>query len=448
MTAFPLPFKKGERVALIGMGVSNRGVLQLLCSRPDLRITLRDRHGIALPDPLPFRVPPRVIIGEGYLRELSEDALFLAPTVRLYSPEIAAARERGALVSSDTAFFFENTVSHIFAVTGSDGKSTTCSLAAQILRLSAPRVRLGGNIGTPLTPMLPNEKTGDLTVAELSSFQLMQTHKTPKRALLTNLTPNHLDFHSSLEEYYNVKLALLFSSNEPILNLDDTVIRTRFSDSMAFVGYTACESTPSPIRAEHIYSLKESTVYLDGVPYLSLAPILHRGRVFAKNLLAALALTHGFHEKDSLTEAISDLHTLPHRRELVRDVDGVRYYDSSVDSSPSRTRETLGDFPQGTVVILGGRSKGVPYDILTDALNEKARAVVLTGENAPTIRDELVGLRAPLFECESLFDAVSLCASLAEPGDCVLFSPASTSFDRYRNFEERGECFARLVQSL
>lgn len=446
MTTFVLPWKRGAQVALIGMGISNRGVLELLCSRPDLLISLRDRQACPFPESLPFFKPPRTFRGENYLCKLTEDILFLSPSVRQDLPEIIAARQRGAHITTDSAFFFEHTHSRVFAISGSDGKSTTASLAAEILRLMSGRVRLGGNIGAPLSPMLLNE--GDFTVAELSSFQLMHKHKPQARALLTNLTPNHLDFHSSLEEYYNVKLCLLSSASEPILNLDDEEICKRLPSLDAFVGYTMRENAQKKRRAEHLYTIKDNTVYLDGAPYLSLAPILHRGRVFIKNLLAALALTHAHHEKTALAEAMSHFRPLAHRRELVRVVNGVSYFDSSVDSSPSRTRETLGDFSSGVVMILGGRSKGVPYGILKEELNQRARAVILTGENAPLIRQELSALCVPMHECDTLADAVALASSIAKSGDSVLLSPASTSFDRFQNFEERGECFKALVRAL
>ena len=446
MASFELPLRMGARVALIGMGKTNLGILDFLGKiRPDLCITVRDKSPCALPLELPFFHPVEKRSGSAYLDRLDEDILFLSPTVRVDSKPIQDALRRGISVSSDVSFFSERTQSTCFGVTGSDGKSTTVSLGDAILRESGVVSRLGGNIGRVLMPFLAVEQSSDITVLELSSFQLQLPPKHMERALITNLTPNHLDFHLSLEEYYNVKCSLLFAAKKPIVNMDDAEIARRCATVSPYVCYSMADRYDR--RATHAYTLQGDTLLLDGLPYLSLAPFSQRGGTFLKNAVAALALTHGYHTPESAYRALAHFQSLPYRRQLIHRERGVCYYNCSVDSSPARTAETLSTFSSPVVLLMGGRSKGTDYATLCEALMRTVRFVILCGDNAREIADAISPTDIPCEIVPSLTEAVALAKSVAREGDTVVFSPASTSFDRYKNFEERGEHFSSLVKS-
>ena len=435
----------GARVALVGMGKTNLGLLRFFAQwRRDLVITMRDRVAFACPTDLPFLSPVKTVVGDGYLCDLTEEVLFLAPTVRVDSEPIQRAIRLGASVCSDVSCFLENTKSVCFGVTGSDGKSTTVSLSQAILEEGNVLSRVGGNIGKVLLPYLALERSGDCTVVELSSFQLQLPVSNIQRGLITNLTPNHLDFHSSLEEYYNAKLSLLFSAKEPVLGCDDEEIVCRCVSLSPYVSYSMGERYDR--RAEHIYTVREGVVFLDGVAYLSLSGFSHRGRTFLKNVVASLALTHGYHTPESAKRAISFFRPLAHRREFVCEENGVLYYNCSADSTPSRTVETLSTFSSPVLLVMGGRSKGVDYSILCDGLRERVKYVLLCGENSEEIAVAIAPSGVAYEILHSLSDAVGRAKALCVVGDTVVFSPGSTSFDSYKNFEERGEAFSLLVK--
>ena len=442
MTSFDL-FPRGARVALVGMGRTNTALFDIFKKRADLSLSLCDKREFSVDSLCEGYANARIFTGDGYLDELSEDVIFLSPTVRVDHPAISQAISRGALVTSDTSFFLGHTKSLSFAITGSDGKSTTASLARAILAESGMCARFGGNIGCAVLPFLLEEKTGDCTVLELSSFQLQLPCFTPHRALITNLTPNHLDFHLSLEEYYEAKMKLLRAAKEPVLNCDDGEIVRRLGARSPFVSYSMKENQDG--RAEHAYTVREGILRVDGVPYLSLAEFETRGGTFLKNAVASLALTHGYHTPESARRAISVFRSLPHRRELIRMVDGVSYFDCSADTTPSRTLETLSTFAVPIVLLAGGRSKGTDYGILCDGVSAHARYVILYGENAEELYSALLPSGIPITVTGSLAEAISVARSVVHHGDAVVLSPASASFDGFKNYEERGEVFASLI---
>ncbi len=444
MTSFILPFRMGARIALIGMGKTNLAILEVLQRRKDLIISLRDKKAFSLPEGLSPDNAVKVYCGEGYLDDLSEEFLFLSPTVRVDSDPIRKARLRGAKVSSDVCFFLEHTRSVCFGVTGSDGKSTTTSLSNAILCESGEVSRVGGNIGKVLMPYLFLEDPYDFCILELSSFQLQLPTKGIQRGLITNLTPNHLDFHSSLEEYYNAKISLLSSVDKPILNCDDQEIIRRSSSLSPFVTYSMEEK--ARVRCAHEYTVKDNVVHLNGLPYLSLDAFLPQGKTFLKNIVASLALTHGYHTKDIARRAILSFQPLRHRRQLIGVLEGVSYYDCSADTTPSRTLETLSSFSSPIVLLMGGRSKGVDYDILSPIVKQMVRYVILCGENVAQIQSALSSLSVRCEVVASLSEAVRLAKVVAQAGDAVVFSPGSTSFDQYQNYEARGAHFASLVK--
>ena len=432
-------------VGLVGLGISTLAVYGFLM-RPDTVFTVRDQRR-ALPDGLLPDGIHRTLIGDGYLDHIDEDVLVLSPSVRPDLPMLLAARARGVTVTTECEIFYTLFDGDLYAVTGSDGKSTTASIAHRLLFEGGCYTDplLGGNIGTPLLSHLQRNAAPDAIVAELSSFQLL--HRTPhaKRALITNLTPNHLDVHSSLEEYYHTKLRLLSMAEEPVLNADDPTLFTHALRHNLYAVYGS-EGIPLP-RAEHTFIFTKEGIVRDGVLLLGAKMLSPFPPLFAKNLLAAIALCDGKISCETLSDTVSRLVPLPHRTETVRTVSGVCYVDSSADTTPSRSAATLSQLGANVILLAGGRGKGVTYDPILSSL-PKVRHAVLYGENREEIFEALHTNGCPCTLTDTLSHAVSIASMLAMSGDTVLLSPMSTSHDQYASFHERGRDFQAAVWTL
>ena len=428
-------------VGFVGFGKSTRGVYSYLSERyRDLSFTVRDRREL----PLPCGV--RGFFGENELSNIDEDVLFLSPTVRRERLELTLASERGVRLTSDAEFFFDNFSGEALAVTGSNGKSTTATLASLITGFSAI-----GNIGEPMTP---HASSAEAFVLELSSFQLNYFTPKTRRALITNIVPNHLDWHTSFEEYREAKLRLAYLADEFIICADSEELLLARFERVPFALYSI-HKTPRELfqlRAEHYLYLDGGYLMLDGERIASAAQLLRREYHNVQNALGAMALSIGYADRDRMAEAILGFRGLPHRCEYVGAIGGVEFYDSSIDSTPERTAQTLSALPGKSTVILGGRSKGLDPEPLIAALQRSASAIILTGENKEELRaalraggtdDTIRTLEASDFE-----EAVRLGYECTLPYGRLILSPASTSYDRFSNFEERGNCFKEVFLSL
>lgn len=431
------------RVGLVGLGVSTLAVADYF--RGDAVLwSVRDKRR-AITDASRLPKDTKMHLGDGYLESIDEDVLVLSPSVRRDTPELLRAEARGCLLTTECELFYRITKGTLFAVTGSDGKSTTASVAHALLSSSGQfsAAHLGGNIGTPLLSLLSGDDRGVAYVAELSSFQLMHAVPRAERALITNLTPNHLDLHSSLEEYYNAKICLLKAAKEPIFNADDPVLAQYASDLPFYASYSL--SGKSAPRSEHRFTLKDGALLRDGNVILRAEVLAPFGKMMRQNILAAIALCDGYCPAEALPDAIGRIRPLPHRRETVDTVNGVTYVDSSADTTPSRTAATLSEIISPVVLLLGGRSKGVSLEPLLSALGG-VRYAVCYGENRALLCEAL-STRVPTAACETLFDAVALARSVARFGECVLLSPASTSHDQFHNYTERAAAFRDAIKN-
>ncbi len=437
----PTTLKDCQSIGLVGPGKSNLGVLSYLeeCDEK-ISVTIRGEGDFSHP-----RYPVRC--GKGYLAHITEDALILSPSVRPDCPEIRAARSRGVRILSDCEIFFADTRAKCFAVSGSDGKSTTTALVSHLLTAAmgteAPAV---GNIGRPLTPLLSLSHTA--YAVELSSFQLF--HYAPKtaRAVITNLTENHLNWHRDMEEYAAAKARLYEGTAEPILSLDDPACAPLLKRApFGVYSLHKSEKDIAKCKAEFAYYIKNGCVYENGQAFLPLSYYHLFGEHNLYNLLAALAMTAGYTTEES-ARSIAHFCPLAHRCEMVCERFGVRYFDSSIDSSPSRTEKTLSCFSSPVILLLGGLGKGCALTPLTRAVKEKCRAVIgfgPFGEEAYAFlcAEGYTGILPPA--TKRLADAVALAKSIAREGDCVLLSPAATSFDEFENFSARGAYFRALA---
>ena len=446
----------GRHCAVLGVGVSNTPLIDFLLDLGATVSAYDQKTRDALGD-LPAKLEEKGVsltLGQSAFDEITADLIFKSPGIRPDIPGILRAVDQGAELTSEMQLFFEYCPCHTIAITGSDGKTTTTTLIAKILEADGKRVFLGGNIGAPLLPRIYEMMPDDYAVAELSSFQLQVMDRSPEVAVITNITPNHLNWHTGMDEYTEAKANILRfqqKGTRAVLNWDNEITRSladRVAGEVTFVS-TACR--PNAPSAAY---MEEGKVYLGGESIMEVSSILLPGRHNRENYLSATAALKGLVKPSSIEAVARSFGGVEHRCELVRRLDGVRYYNSSIDSSPTRTMAALSNFPEKVIVICGGYDKHIPYEPLGTPLCQRAKAVLLTGATAPQIKAAV--LASPdyaidhpmLIDCSDLADAVEKAHALAKDGDVVLLSPASASFDSFKNFEERGKFFKARVNEL
>ncbi len=450
--------KKGKVIAFIGAGVAHRSLLLLfakagaklrLCdkkSAEDMREIMTELDGFDV----------EYSLGEGYLDGLcTADVIFRTPGFMSTDPHLTAAAQRGAEITSEVETFFDLCPAKIYAVTGSDGKTTTTSLIADMLKRAGFTVHLGGNIGHALLPMIDSVGEDDRVVCELSSFQLMSMKRSPNVAVVTNLTPNHLDKHTDMAEYVEAKRNLVrYQSNADIavLGYDSELSREFASGAEGQVSYfSMSQALSGAYLKEEMLTLRSP----DGeeVAVLPAVDINIPGRHNVENMLAAFAAVKHEVSPNIMAACAREFAGVEHRIEKVRVFNGVTYYNDSIATSPGRVIAGLKALGTGLIVICGGADKKLSYAPLVPHLLQHAKAVVLMGQTGPVILQEIerytVG-KSPikLLSANSMEHAVELAASVAKDGDIVTLSPASTSFDSYNNFEERGRHFKQIVEKM
>ncbi len=452
---------KDREVSVVGIGRANLPLADYLLSE-GARVTVHDRTPRASLSAAALsleRRGARLCLGEGYLDALSDEVIFRTPGIPSTHPALVAAQRRGALLSDEAELFMALCPAKILGITGSDGKTTTATLTHRILKEeyggAGVSVYLGGNIGVSLFPVLPRIRPSDLVVMELSSFQLEGITPRVARACITNLTENHLDHHGDLDTYLRAKSAIL-SGAVPILSGD--CARTRaLARTLPRPLLFSSERTPSALFSEipdahRCFCVVDgalSSVSPDGVTrrLLPLDAVRLCGRFNLANILAACALCDGLVGGESLLSAVSTFDGVPHRMQTVRTLSGVRYINSSIDTTPTRTAATLSAMDVPPIVICGGRGKGLSYAPLASALLGMARAAVFTGEDGKAMQAALSSLDPdfPAIYRTAFSDAVNAARAIARAGDTVLLSPAATAFDAFLNYEQRGRAFTELV---
>ena len=441
---------KGKKIAVLGLGVSNRPLVRLLleygCDVVGCDRTPREKLD---PEVLELeKLGCRLHVGDGYLEGVEAELLFRTPGMHPNNPAIEALRSRGAAVTSEMEVFFEVCPCTILAVTGSDGKTTTTTLISEMLKAAGKTVWLGGNIGTPLLPLVRQMKPGDYAVVELSSFQLMDMKRSPQRAVITNLAPNHLDIHRDMEEYVDAKKNIFRhqdSSGLLILNADNAI-------TAAFRGNGQTRFF-SRLGKAHV-CLEEGVICRGGEKILDTSDILIPGVHNVENYMAAIAMVEGLVDDDVIRHVARTFGGVEHRIELVRVKEGVRFYNDSIASSPSRTIAGLRSFRQKVILIAGGYDKHIPYDVLGPEICAHVKKLFLGGTTGEKIRAAVLACpeydprELEITDCGSFEPAVRAAAAAAEDGDVVLMSPASAAFDQFKNFMVRGEFYKKLVKEL
>ena len=440
--------KSHRGIALLGFGRSCRAVADFLASEGE-------NANVYVNGALPRELKAHyAALGfcffEGdFPAVFAEEVIVRSPGIRPDIAPILRAVEKGALLTDEIALFMDRTPATVVGVTGSDGKTTTANLVARLLEAAGYRVFLGGNNGTPLLPCAREMRAGDFAVLELSSFQLMTQQKTPTVAIITNITPNHLNWHVDMAEYAAAKGRICGRDTRLVVNAQNELTRQMgiSHDNTVFFArdralLPACRACAYP-DGDAIVLAGEGSAYR----YPCLDVFSLKGAHNLENLLAALAATAPFIDATAPRRALAGFSGVAHRLQLVDTVLGVAYYNSSIDTSPSRTAAALSVFDKPPVVIVGGRGKGVSLLPLAEALIARAKAVALYGEIAGELAPLLAGkLR---FVLHDRFEAAFYAAgAMAVAGDAVLLSPGATAFDQFRDFEARGEAFCRLVAGL
>ena len=450
-TAFETYFTslKDKKIAVLGLGVSNRPLVRLLLEF-GCRVVGCDRTPREKLDAGVLELEAMgctLSLGEGYLNGVEADVVFRTPGMHPGNPAIVALAEKGATVTSEMEVFFEVAPCHLIAVTGSDGKTTTTTLISEMMKAAGKTVWLGGNIGTPLLPLVRQMKKTDYAVVELSSFQLMDMKRSPERALITNLAPNHLDVHKDMDEYVDAKKNIFRFQDENgllVLNADNGI-----TAGLAGNGLTRCFSRKGKA---HVH-LEEGMIYRAGEPVLKAEDILIPGVHNVENYMAAIAMVEGLVEDEAIRTVAKNFGGVEHRIELVRIKDGVRFYNDSIASSPSRTIAGLRSFEEKVILIAGGYDKHIPYDVLGPEICAHVKKLFLGGATGPQIRAAVENCadyhgQVEITGCADFESAVRAAAAAAQSGDVVLMSPASAAFDQFKNFMVRGEFYKKLVKEL
>ena len=451
----------GKRVTVIGIGISNKPLIELLvgcgarvraCDKAD-RSKIGEEYIKKLED-----AGVELRLGQDYLENLDGDYIFRTPGMRPDVPELLRAAASGSVITSEMECFVEVCPCPIIGITGSDGKTTTTTVISKIAEQAGIKCHVGGNIGRPLLADCGGIDRNDLAVLELSSFQLFTMKKSPQTAVITNLAPNHLDIHKDMEEYVSAKQNIFAHQDQNgvlVLNADN-----KYTEELAKKAKGRVIMFSGTHELENgVFEQDGYIVYKDGAKIehvLKISDIFIPGRHNVENYMAAIAATRGVRGvcPEVIDRVAKDFRGVEHRIEFVRELNGVRYYNDSIASSPSRTIAGLKSFDKKVILIAGGYDKHIPFEPLGNEAVKRVKLLILTGDTSDKIEaavrsaDGFADSGLKIIKTETLRDAVEQAAKYAQSGDIVTMSPACASFDRYKNFEQRGNLFKQIVSEL
>ncbi len=448
-----------ERVAFCGIGISN---LPLIYKFKGLGADVyacdrRTREQLGTTADELEKAGIKLVLGADYLKNLDVDIIFRTPGMNFNLTELAEARKRGIIVTSEMEVFFDLCPCKLFAVTGSDGKTTTTTLIAKMLETQGYTVHLGGNIGRPLLPIIDKINADDCAVVELSSFQLISMRKSPNVSVITNVAPNHLDVHKNMDEYVDAKRNIMIHQNafsRTVLN-DDNAITKSFEPDVR--GQAVMFSYHHPVDNGAYYG-SDRVLYMNDrngrTAVMNRDDIKVIGEHNVENFLAAICAVWGYVTPENIVKTAREFKGVEHRIEFVRELDGVKYYNDSIATSPTRTNAGLAAFDQKVILIGGGYDKHIPFEPLAPNIIKKVKVLILSGPTADKI--EKVVREDPgyadsgieIIRVAGMEEAVKVAHEKAKSGDIVTLSPACASFDAYANFELRGKHFKQLVNEL
>ena len=449
----------GKRIALIGMGRSHLPLISLFTKYGAQVIACDKREREALGEVADKAESDGAVLSLGahYLDDLDADIALRTPGMRFYCDELNALRDKGVVITSEMEIFFDICPCRIIGITGSDGKTTTTTVISEMLKAQGYTVHLGGNIGKPLLPEIETIRPDEIAVVELSSFQLISMRMSPDIAVVTNLQPNHLDIHKDMQEYIDAKKNIILyqnNSDKAVLNLDNEITRSFADECRGKVDFFTRHDT-----VENGAYLSENTIMYaendDVTEVLDIRDIRIPGMHNVENYMTAICAVWGIVSLDNIRKVAREFSGVEHRAEFVRELDGVKYYNDSIASSPTRTASgTLSLYDFKIILIAGGYDKHLDYTELGDIICKKVRIAILMGATADKIEtairaSENYAEGAPvIIRVANMEEAVRAARENAVSGDIVSMSPASASFDLYKDFDARGKHFKALVNAL
>jgi len=433
---------KDKKIAIIGLGVSNIPLIDYfykymanvtIYNNKDLTDDMKDKLA---------NYNFKYVIGDAYDEQLANyDYIFRSPSCLPTREDLTYAKEKGVKVTTEIEMLLELTNAKVIGITGSDGKTTTSTLISLILKASGYNVYLGGNIGTPLFTKL------DDIVLELSSFQLMDMGISPDISVITNISPNHLDIHKDYQEYIDAKKNIFKNKENKLLvtNYDNKITNNLIKEVTSKVRLFS-----SKTKLEEGFYYDNNKIYYNNKVILDVNDLKIKGTHNYENIMAALGATIDLIDLDKAIKAIKDFNGVEHRLELVREINGVKWYNDSVSSSPTRTIAGLKTFNKDIVLIAGGYDKNLDYTPLAEEMIGRVNKVILFGATRDKILSSLnkIDNNIEIYVENTLEDVVNKAYEIAKSPELVLFSPASASFDMFKNFADRGEQFKKLVCDL
>ena len=468
-------FKKSmheKNIGIIGIGVSNIPLVKYLASLGSKVIAFDKRENLLSEQPELKELNVNYVLGEDYLARISDFDLyyiFRSPGVRPFYPELEEAVNNGIVMTSEIEMLLELAPCKVVGITGSDGKTTTTTLVSKFLEEAGYKVWLGGNIGTPIFTKIEEMKQDDIIVLELSSFQLMTCKASPNISVITNVSPNHLDYHRSYDEYIDAKANIFKHQRDGdtvVFNLEDE-FTNRFLEEVKNSGID---------RSVRYFNLKninkeEPGVYLDNENIVSnvngnlevidnISNVKLVGMHNIANICAAASAVINLTGIDPIRSVITTFGGVEHRMELVREFNEVKWYNDSIGTSPTRTIAGLKSFGQRIILIAGGYDKNLEYDPIAPYILDKVKTLILMGKTALKIEKSVIDeiakrdrqneeyIKPDIITLSSMEECVDYAASIAQSKDIIVLSPASASFDMYKNFEVRGNHFKDLVNKL
>ena len=449
-----------RKIAIIGLGVSNIPLIDYLYNKK-ARVTVFDDRNI---EEIPKEIMDKITnynfefsFGPNSLEKLKGfDMILRSPSCLPTKPELVKEAERGAIVTSEIELLMKMCPGKIIGVTGSDGKTTTTSMIYAILKEAGLNAYLGGNIGVPLFTKLEKMKPQDIIVLELSSFQLMGMEVSPDISVITNITPNHLNIHKDYEEYIDSKKNIYRFQDENgivVLNYDNEITRKCANEVKGkVIFFSSTEKLENGfIVDENVIKKCEDKVRTH---ILDTKDLILRGKHNYQNVCTALAATNSLVDINIAIKAVKKFKPVEHRIEFIREIDNVKWYNDSASSSPTRTLSGLNAFDEDIILIAGGYDKNLDYTPLAKTIVEKVKTLILIGQTAGKIFDavkkelENQNKKLDIYMCDTLENTIEIAKKSAKPGQVVLFSPASASFDMFKNFADRGNKFKKLVNAI
>lgn len=446
---------KDKKTAVVGIGISNRPLIKYLVklgaevwafdkkSRTEIGDTAEELEGLGV----------KLVVGEKYLESLhGYQVIFKTPSMRIDSPVFLKARQEGTYITSEMEEFVKYCPAKIIGVTGSDGKTTTTTLIYNILKEEGYKTWVGGNIGAPLFSNIEEIGKDDRVVLELSSFQLMTMNVSPEIAIITNLSPNHLDMHKDMNEYVNAKKNIFRFQNKcdtTIINRDNCLTDAIKNEA---VGNVMGFSRKQKIQNGAYY--KDGNLYILNKFVCTKEDIVIKGMHNVENYLAAFCATAYDASVNSMKKVAITFPGVEHRSEFIREINGVKYYNDSIASSPTRTLASISAFEKPVILIAGGYDKNIPFEPLAQEGYTMIKKIILLGNTANKIENVFSkvikekNIKLPIFKVSSLKEAVEVARREATSGDIVTLSPSCASFDMFANFEVRGNKFKEIISNI